>query len=572
MKKIWKLKPQVAEQEFESLQEALQILPFLAQLLWQRGIRSLAEAKRFFTPTPNQQHSPELLKDIGKAVARLKKAHEAQEKILIYGDYDVDGTTGTALLLETLQTWGFQVDFFIPSRSQGYGVTEEGVRAAEYKNYDLIITVDCGIKSSVLLAGLPADAPEVIVCDHHLPEGGSLPKAVAILNPMQANCAYPFKGLSGCGVAFKLLEALGKKLSFDIENLHQKIALLALSICADMVKIRDENRYFVAEGLRQMREAPLPWAAALFPEGEKREKLRVRDLVFRVAPLINAAGRLTHAEEALALLRAKDLPEAQKAVARLDELNQQRKSLDQRIFKEAQDNIETFFKEDAAFVLASEDWEVGVLGIVAARCAEQYQRPAIILRIEGEEAIGSARSGQVANVHRALEEVEALLTGFGGHANAAGLRLPVKNIVYFREKFTEKIQEQLGEEILQTAEADVKIKLKDLTPRSLKVLRHMPPFGPGNMRPKFWIENLQLSGIPRTTRDGSHLIFSVQQGQKLFRCIAFGHGHRLGELKAAKHLRVIAVVKEEKWRGKTQVSLEVRDFEALATTESRAAY
>ncbi len=562
MRKRWTLLP-ADEGVANHLRQALNIHPIFCRLLAQRGISTYEAAKAFFRPNWSQLHDPFLMKDMETAVARLEQALRSNEKIMLYGDYDVDGTTSVALLHEFLSGLGANLQFYIPDRyKEGYGVSMAGMDYAIANGIQLIIAMDCGINARMQVAKAKAHGIGFIICDHHLPDG-SLPAADAVLDPMRPDCQYPFKGLSGCGVAFKLAQAFLRKNSLPEEKLYPLLDLLALSIAADIVPMVEENRTLAHLGLKAINETQRPGLLALLELSGRQRPLSISDVVFGLAPLINAAGRLADADQAVKLLLAKEKTEAAELAQVLLRRNQLRKEHDQQIQDEAARQFEATIGYEAlrSVVLFNKEWHKGVIGIAAARMVERFHRPTILLTESNGLAVGSARTIPGFNVYKAIKTCEDLLSNFGGHDHAAGLTMPLEAVPLFQQRFETAVQNSItSEQLLPEIEVAATLDLKDITPGFWQILRQFAPFGPGNHGPVFVSKNVVDSGHTKLMK-GNHLRLSVrQEGGKAVTGVAFGMGEHFARIASKQPFHIAYKLEEDRWQGKAYLRMMVRDF------------
>ncbi len=562
MRKRWILQP-TDEAVAEHLRQVLKIHPVFCRLLAQRGISTYEEAKSFFRPHWSHLHDPFLMKDMDAAVARLEQALHNDEKIMLYGDYDVDGTTSVALMHEFLTHLGASPVFYIPDRyKEGYGVSMAGMEYAIANGIQLIIAMDCGVNARAQVAHAKAQGLGFIICDHHLPDG-PLPAADAVLDPMRPDCGYPFKGLSGCGVAFKLAQAYLKKNSLPDTHLRSLLDLLALSIAADIVPMVGENRVLAHYGLQTINETERPGLQALLELSGRQMPLSISDVVFGLAPLINAAGRLADADQAVKLLLSKDKPTAQGHAQVLLRRNQLRKEHDQQIQEEAARQFEAVpdFEVLRSIVLFNKEWHKGIIGIAAARMVERFHRPTILLTESNGMAVGSARTVPGFNIYKAIKSCEDLLTNFGGHDHAAGLTLPIEAVPQFRQRFEAAVSGGISE-AQRTPEVEVAatLELSDVTPSFWKVLKQFAPFGPGNLSPVFVSKNVVDTGHSKLMK-GNHLRLSVRQPEgKAVTGVAFGMGEHFARIATKQPFHVAYKIEEDRWEGKSYLRMMVRDF------------
>ena len=488
MVKKWVYKELPADETVHTLSQQINVNQVIASILVQRSVLDYQQAKDFFRPSLDQLHDPFLMKDMDKAVDRLLLAIEKKEQILIYGDYDVDGTTAVALCYGFLKQHYKNLDYYIPDRYQeGYGLSQRAIDLAHQQEVSLVVTLDCGIKATELIAQAKARGIDFIICDHHRP-GSVLPPAVAVLDPKREDCTYPFDELSGCGVGFKFMQGFCEKFSIPVASLYEYLDLVAVSIASDMVPITDENRVLTHFGLRKLNHSPRPGLKSLRNLAGSRSAMTVSDVVFGLAPRINAAGRIGHAKDAVKLLLSEDQNEAEHWAGQVNEKNITRRNVDANITEEALAMIEQRDPEQTAksTVLYKEDWHKGVIGIVASRCLEKYYRPTIILTESKHKATGSARSVAGFDIYQAITECSDLLDQYGGHKYAAGLTLPLDKVTDFQERFEEVVSKSITEELLTPViEVDQTISLNQLDDKLYKLLKQMAPFGPENRQPVF---------------------------------------------------------------------------------------
>lgn len=508
------------------LQQQLGVQPLVCQLLVQRGIYSFETAKQFFRPSLADLHDPFLMADMAVAVDRLEAAVENGEKILLYGDYDVDGTTSVAMMYSFLNRFPCSLDYYIPDRNlEGYGISKEGVDYADQMGCTLVIAMDCGIKSQEAVLYAQTLGIDFIICDHHLPEG-DLPLAVANLDPKRPDCPYPCKELSGCGIAFKLAQAFCIKKAIPFDDIIPLLDLLAISIACDIVPMTGENRILTWFGLKQLNQSPRLGLLALIAWSRRRPPLSISDVVFGLGPIINAAGRLANAKETVQMLLSTDKNAAYLQMQQLSEKNTQRRAVDREMAREAHLMFQSKpdWQHRKSIVLYNPEWHKGIIGIVASRLVDTFHRPTIVLMKSGDRAVGSARSVPGFDLYEALKKCDHLLYSFGGHAFAAGMQLPIENVPEF-EAFFEKISaECMTQEMEQkTLEINCELPLEDITPEFWRILKQFAPMGPSNMNPVFWTKNLEIVGEPKIL-ENNHVQFKVKQkmGTREFRAIGFG--------------------------------------------------
>jgi single-stranded-DNA-specific exonuclease len=560
----WVVAEQNDTETVNDLLVALGVSPVVAKILYNRGIRTYEQAKRFFRPDWTDLHDPFLIADMDRAVDRIAKAVSKKEKIFIYGDYDVDGITSVSLMYLFLKNLGLDVLFYIPDRlKDGYGLSCAGVEQAAQSGATLLITVDCGITAVDEIALAGSLGVDVIVSDHHEPSK-HLPQAVAILDPKRSGCPYPFKELAGVGVAFKLIQAISIKFGLGEAVCQQYIDLVALGSAADIVPLADENRALVKLGLDRINQMDRVGIKALAESsGLLGKPVGTGQIVFILAPRINAVGRMGNAERAVNLLIT-DSNEEAKAIANvLESENRNRKSIDEETFIDAKMIIETecSLKKDRAIVLAQQGWHSGVIGIVASRIVEQYYRPTIMIAVDGDVGKGSARSIPSFDIHSALKRCEEHLIGFGGHRHAAGLMIQVEKIPAFRDAFQNVALEMLGEdELIQQICVDSEINLPEITDKFVRIINQFAPFGPKNMRPVFLSRNLQVVGSSKVVGK-NHLKFKVRQGGEVYDAIGFDLGELQYRLSPGDdNLDMVYVIEENQWNGQTKVQLRVKDL------------
>jgi len=558
----WTLKPKPDSKTVEDLQKALQVDRSVSTLLIQRGIDTYEAAKTFFRPSLGDLHDPFLMKDMDLAVARIEAAILQKENILVFGDYDVDGTTSVALLSSYLKTKSDHIATYIPDRyDEGYGVSYKGIDFAHDNDFTLIVALDCGVKAIDKVKYAAEKGIDFIICDHHRP-GKELPKAVAILDPKREDCEYPYKELCGCGVGFKLIQALASKEGQSVEVLAEYLDLVATAIGADIVPITGENRALAYFGLQVINTNPRPGIKALISE-VKKEELTITDVVFVVAPRINAAGRMKHGNYAVTLLTETDEFLVEEYAKEINEFNLDRREADQRITKEALIQIEENKEEDRlTSVVYHESWHKGVIGIVASRLIETYYRPTLVFTKSGDKLAASARSVKGFDVYNALEACSEHIEQFGGHKYAAGLTLKEENYEAFKQAFEDVVSKTIDRSLLTPEiQIDEQIKLSDITPKFYRIIRQFAPFGPGNMTPIFITENLQDTGYGKCVgEDDKHLRLTVKQGQQKIVGIAFNLGNRLSLIKDKKAFNAAYSIDENHWQGNVSLQLKIRDI------------
>ncbi len=559
----WTLKPKPQLEKLKALKEALQVDDVTATLLLQRGIENYEDAKRFFRPSFEDLHDPFLMKDMDKAVARIEKAIASKENILVYGDYDVDGTTSVALMSSYLKTKHNLVYTYIPNRyDEGYGVSYKGINFAQENDFSLIITLDCGIKAVEKVAHAKTLGIDFIICDHHRP-GVEVPDAVAVLDPKQDDCNYPYKELCGCGVGFKLIQALASKEGKTAEDLSEYLDLVATAIGADIVPIDGENRVLAYFGLMVINTNPRPGIKAILAQVKKTE-LTITDVVFVVAPRINAAGRMKHGNYAVTLLVEDDDDLATKYASEINEYNLDRREIDKEITEEALKQIEENKEQNnLTTVVYHEDWHKGVIGIVASRLTETYYRPTLVFTRSGDKLSASARSVKGFDVYNALEACSEHIEQFGGHKYAAGLTLNEENYEAFKQAFEDEVSKTIDRNLLiPEIKIDTQIELDDITPKFYRILKQFAPFGPNNMTPVFMTSHLLDTGYGKCVgEDKTHLRMTVTQPQSnRFVAIGFGMGDKLDIISSKKPFKAVYSIDENEWQGNVSLQLKLRDI------------
>ena len=565
--KRWHIK-QVNQRKTDQLFEALKIHPVLCAILTQRGINTFDQAKQFFRPELTDLHDPWLMKDMGQAVERIIQAFTANEKILVFGDYDVDGTTAVACMYQFIKSQHLKTEFYIPHRyREGYGVSKAGIDFALENGFSLIISLDCGIKSVELVQYASELGIDFIICDHHLPDA-QLPAAVAILNPKQKDCNYPYKELCGCGVGFKLITALCQKLGLPVETAYQYLDLVATAIAADIVSMTGENRVLSYYGLKKANENPNNGIKALSILSGFVKKLEINSLVFIIAPRVNAAGRMDEGRKAVMMFVAKTVEEAMKWAEELHIDNTNRKEADANITEEALSIIgsDTILMNRKSTVIFQPHWHKGVVGIVASRLIEHYYRPTIVLTQSGEYAAGSARSVSGFNVYEAIHQCKDLLLGYGGHFYAAGMTLEINKVDAFCQKFEEIVAATIHPELLiPEIVVDAEITLQDVRWRFYEILCQMEPFGPDNLRPVFITRGVFNTGFSKIVKE-NHVRFSLKQNGVTLTGIGFNMADKMPLLQTNYPLDIIYKIEENEWNGEKTLQLKVLDFKISAAT------
>ncbi len=540
------------------------ISPVLCKLLLERGITSAAEAKRFFRPQLSELHDPFLMKDMDAAVDRLNQAMGRKERILVYGDYDVDGTTAVALVYKFLQQFYSNIDYYIPDRyNEGYGVSVKGVDYAYETGVKLVIVLDCGIKAVNEIAYAKEKGIDFIICDHHVPDD-VLPPAVAILNAKREDNTYPYDHLSGCGVGFKFMQAFAKNNGIEFHQLTPLLDLVAVSVASDIVPIMGENRVLTYHGLRQLNANPSVGLRAIIDVcGLSDKDITVGDIVFKIGPRINASGRIQNGKEAVELLVEKDFSLALEKANQINQYNETRKDLDKTMTEEANrivDNLEGL-SDRRTIVIYNEEWHKGVIGIVASRLTEIYYRPAVVLTRTNNLATGSARSVSGFDVYKAIENCRDLLENFGGHTYAAGLSMKVENVAEFTRRFEEYVTNHiLPEQTSAVIDIDAEIDFKDITPRFHSDLKKFNPFGPDNHKPVFCTHNVYDYGTSKVVgRDQEHIKLELvdNKSNNVMNGIAFGQSSQARYIKTKRSFDICYTIEENTHkRGEVQLQIE----------------
>lgn len=558
----WTLKSDPNPKIVHQLSEELSIDKTLSKLLVQRGISNFEEAKKFFRPSLEELHDPFLLKDMDAAVARIEAAIDAKENILIYGDYDVDGTTAVSLVASYLRTITTTIATYIPDRyEEGYGISYQGIDFAADNDFSLIIALDCGIKAIDKVAYATEKKIDFIICDHHKP-GDEIPKALAVLNPKRTDCNYPYNELCGCGVGFKLVQALASKRQQTINDLTQYLDLVATAIAADIVPMTGENRVLAYYGLQVINSNPRNGIKAIIHQINKKV-LTITDVVFIIAPRINAAGRIKHGNTAVELLTETNFDTAIEFAKAINEYNSDRRDLDKKITQEAllqiEENNET---ERYTSVVFDENWHKGVIGIVASRLIEKYYRPTLVFTKSGDKLAASARSVKGFDVYEALQQCSEFIEQFGGHKYAAGLTLDPKNYEAFKNKFEEVVTETIDTDLLiPEVSIDTELELSDITPKFFRILQQMAPFGPQNMKPVFSTTSVRDNGYGKKVgADQTHLKLNIIYGadRKTYNAIGFGLGDKIDLVQ--NDFDIAYALDENEWNGITSIQLLLKDI------------
>lgn len=563
MEKKWTYKPLPPKEQIETLGKTLNLNPYLTTILLQRGITDLESAKKYFRPSLDQLHDPFLMKDMDRAVERLHRALGQQEKILIYGDYDVDGTTAVSLVYNYLHRFHEECEIYIPDRNkEGYGISQAGVEWAEENNYTLIIALDCGIKASEMVMLANHKGIDFIICDHHLPDE-KIPNAVAVLDPKRNDCSYPYTELSGCGLGFKLIQAFARKHRQE-EEVFEFLDLVAVSIASDIVPITGENRILTYYGLKKLNDNPIPGLKALKETTQLRNDLDVSGVVFTLGPRINAAGRVAHGSAAVDLLTARTEQEALERAKAINVNNDLRREFDSNITEEAFAMIEgdENLRNAKSTVLFKNTWHKGVIGIVAARCIEKYYRPTVILTESNSKITGSARSVNGFNLYEAMESCSDLLEKFGGHKYAAGLTMQAQNLKAFQERFEEVVARSITEEMLTPViEIDVPVLFDKITPKFLDILKQMAPFGPENQKPVFEASRVYVVSSLSTFKEKHIRFLAGQEGnENVFQAVGFDLAGYYERLADGSLFKVAFTIEENVFNGNTSTQLRIKDI------------
>jgi single-stranded-DNA-specific exonuclease len=574
MQKRWLIKDIPAQNKIDTLAQALNIEPALATILLQRNISTFEEAQHFFRPSLNDLHDPFLMKDLQEAVDRINVAMEKNQKIMIYGDYDVDGTTAVAVMWNVMIEHYKNIEFYIPDRyAEGYGVSSQGIEYAHAQNVQLIIALDCGVKANEKVDFANSLGIDFIVCDHHTP-GETLPKCL-VLDPKRADCQYPYKELSGCGVGFKLLQGLCIANDWETTTLFEQLDLLAISIGADIVPITGENRILCYFGLQLLNAKPRPGIAEILRVAGKTLPLTLTNVVFIIAPRINAAGRIHTGKKAVSLMISEDQEELKTIAESINENNSERKDLDQLITAEALEQIEndSTFESKITTVVFQEDWHKGVIGIVASRLIENHYRPTIVLTESNGKATGSARSIRGLDIHAALEKCTDLLEQFGGHTFAAGMTMPLENVESFKVKFETVVQSMIAKEDLVPQQiVDYALNFNEIfhekellnkIPKFKRIISQLEPHGPGNMKPVFVSHNVYVKSFKVLKDVHLKLILGQPNSKVTIDAIAFNMIDKLDIIESNLPIEVLYTLESNVWRELETLQLNVKDIRAM---------
>ena len=567
MPKVWKIKENGHDEVTGKLASELNINDVLVTLLVQRGITSFDDAKNFFRPSLDHLFDPFLMKDMEKAVERINQAIIKGEKILIYGDYDVDGTTSVAMVYSFLRKYHDKLDYYIPDRyNEGYGISYKSIEYAALNRIKLIIALDCGIKAVEKVQFAKERGIDFIICDHHTP-GDKLPSAYALLDPNRPDCNYPYKHLSGCGVGFKMLQAYCKTYNIPGEDLYEFLDLLVVSIASDIVPITEENRILAYYGLKRLMENPrLGLKSIISIAGIDEKPITIEDIVFKIGPRINAAGRIESGKQAVELLISDNQDIAFLHCEKINSYNQTRRNIDKNMTDEALKEIEHLGgKYKFSTVLFNPSWHKGVVGIVASRLIESYYRPTVILTESNGLATGSARSVTGFDLYEAISKCADLLENFGGHRYAAGLTLKIENVLTFRDRFEKIVSQTISpEQLIPQIEIDAELNLKDISEKFFRILKQFEPFGPENMNPVFFAENVVDNGFSRLVGSGEeHIKLCLVQEDgpyNVFDGIAFNQGHHYQKISKGIGFDIAYSLSENTFRGNTSIQLNIKDI------------
>ncbi len=568
MEKVWNLKPQGDSNEMKHLSAALNVNMVIANLLVQRGIKTFSEAKHFFRPRLSDLHDPFLMKDMDKAVARIEQAVDHQEKVLVYGDYDVDGTTSVAMIYLFLKDYIQDIDYYIPDRyTEGYGISRQSIEYAARENFSLVIVLDCGIKAVEKVNLAKQHGLDFIICDHHNP-GEIIPEAVAVLNPKRLECNYPYKELSGCGVGFKLLQAFTMKKKITQDKLFDLLDLVVVSIASDIVPITGENRVLAYYGLKKLNSNPgMGLQTIINYAGLNGEEITISDIVFKIGPRLNASGRIEHGKKSVQILVSVDTVSSDALGEEIDSFNEIRKTLDRDITQDALDMIERDeeMKNRNSTVIYNRDWHKGVVGIVASRLTEFYYRPTVVLTESNGLATGSARSVKDFDLYEAIGACSDLLESYGGHMFAAGLTLKIENIRAFSERFEEIVTRSLADQPqIQTIDVDAKLALHEITPRFFRIMKQFAPFGPHNTVPVFVTEDVIDAGTSRLVgKNLEHSKLALMEpdaSSGIFAGIAFNLSSKFPVIQSGIPFDICHSVELNEFRGKSNLQLNIKDL------------
>lgn len=558
----WRAKPLPNQEQVLQLSESIRVNPYISSILVQRGIDTYEKAEKFFRPKLEDLHNPFEMKDMDVAIKRIQTAVTNQEGILVYGDYDVDGTTAVSIVYSYFKSFNQNIEYYIPDRyKEGYGISRAGLEYAAEKGFTLVITLDCGIRSNDLVDYGNSLGLEMIICDHHLP-GDTLPKAAAILNPKRRDCTYPYKELSGAGIGFKLIQAYNEKQGMPTEMVYDYLDMVAVSIASDLVDIRGENRVLSFYGLKKLNENPSIGLQTLLDDCPKKEQYTISDIIFGIGPRINAAGRIADAKAAVKVLIEKDYNTAKKYAKVLSERNHERKELDSDITRDAVDMVQKSprLMSKYSMVLQGEGWSKGVIGIVASRMVEQFYKPTIVFSLNDGMLTGSARSIKTFDIHEAIGACGELVEQFGGHKYAAGLSIKVENFDAFADKFEAIVRESVtADDLVPVVEYDLEMETSMITPGMMKILKQLSPFGPGNSIPVFRSNNLRANQTAKILKD-RHLKMQVQTPNGPMDSIGFGLAEHWPSVTDAQIFHACYCIEENTYNGRTNLQLRLQDI------------
>ena len=562
---IWELEKEQDKTKIKTLQDQLNVSKLVSVLLLNRGIDTFDKAKNFFRPSLTDLHDPFLMQDMQKAVDRIQEAIKGNEKILVFGDYDVDGTTSTALVSSFLNKHiSATVLTYIPDRySEGYGISMKSIEFAESNNVKLIIALDCGIQALDQVEYAREKKIDFIICDHHTPSN-EIPKAIAVLNPLREDCNYPYKALCGCGIGFKLIQGLNTIIGNTIDDIKEYLDIVALAIAADIVALTGENRTLCYYGLEQINKSPRSGLKAIIDTLEK-ETITINELSFYLGPRINAAGRMDSGSLAVELLTEEDLEKAIGLAEKLNQLNIERRMLDKETTQQAIDQIKKNKDEEtSATVVYNPDWHKGVIGIAASKLMETYYRPTIVFTFSNDLLVGSARSVNGYNVHTAIEKCKEFVVEFGGHKYAAGIKINKTQLKNFKTKFQEVVSSTIDKSMTsKKVDLEGEIELEEITPKFYRILKQFAPFGPGNKTPIFSAKNLRDTGYAKVVgKDNTHLKFNLtqQNSSKIYNAIGFGLAGKYPNILNKKIFTAAFTVDENYWKGRESIQLKVIDI------------
>ncbi len=562
MENRWRAKPLPNQEQVLQLSESIRVNPYISSILVQRGIDTYEKAEKFFRPKLEDLHNPFEMKDMDVAIKRIQTAVTNQEGILVYGDYDVDGTTAVSIVYSYFKSFNQNIEYYIPDRyKEGYGISRAGLEYAAEKGFTLVITLDCGIRSNDLVDYGNSLGLEMIICDHHLP-GDTLPKAAAILNPKRRDCTYPYKELSGAGIGFKLIQAYNEKQGMPTEMVYDYLDMVAVSIASDLVDIRGENRVLSFYGLKKLNENPSIGLQTLLDDCPKKEQYTISDIIFGIGPRINAAGRIADAKAAVKVLIEKDYNTAKKYAKVLSERNHERKELDSDITRDAVDMVQKSprLMSKYSMVLQGEGWSKGVIGIVASRMVEQFYKPTIVFSLNDGMLTGSARSIKTFDIHEAIGACGELVEQFGGHKYAAGLSIKVENFDAFADKFEAIVRESVtADDLVPVVEYDLEMETSMITPGMMKILKQLSPFGPGNSIPVFRSNNLRANQTAKILKD-RHLKMQVQTPNGPMDSIGFGLAEHWPSVTDAQIFHACYCIEENTYNGRTNLQLRLQDI------------